>query len=108
MGIGQGTVSDYVRMVKRNEQYSAEVRYAQYKKAALKEASFVDKVKFYFAKKDKFIIKAYNPITGEKFLFDMKERTQDLAIIKFHKYYKYWVIRKIENKEEILYEEATL
>lgn len=102
MGRSQSLLN-YIKMVNMHETYAAEIRYEQYKKKALEGASLADKIKFY-CKRKKFDITAYNMV-GEIKHFNIKARTKDLAMVKFHKLYRFWVIRKIEVGNEVIFEE---
>ena len=52
MGNGQISLQNYVKCIKRNEQYAAELRYAQYKKALFKDGKISTKIKFYLKRKE--------------------------------------------------------
>ena len=101
-----GDLIAYVKMLKQNELYAAEVRYAAARKArkkgmkgmplGIRIAAWMN----YWLLRDSYKILAYYPAAHSNMEVEkthiIKARTQDKAIIKFHKYYPGELLRKVE------------
>lgn len=98
--------TEYIKMLKQNELYAAEVRDAaarKKRKEGMKGMPLGIRISAwmnYWLLRDSYKILAYCPtvhcnIEMEK-THIIKARTQDKAIIKFHKYYPGELLRKVE------------
>jgi hypothetical protein len=106
MGNNEKDYARYIKMLKTDELYAAETRDAaarRKRKEGMKNMPLGIKIAEwmnYWLLRDKYKISAYRPMshsnTGIIKTRVLKARTQDRAIIKFHKYYPGELIRNIE------------
>lgn len=104
--MGNEGLRNYIKALKNNELYAAETRDAaarRKRKEGMKEMPWGIKIAEwmnYWLLRDKYKISAYSPMSnnniGSVKTRILKARTQDRAIIKFHKYYPGELLRKIE------------
>ena len=104
--MGKEYITDYVKMLKRDELYAAEIRDAAARKKrkkgmkgmplGIRIAAWMN----YWLLRDSYKILAYYPTAHNNMEVEkthiIKARTQDKAIIKFHKYYPGELLRKVE------------
>ena len=107
--MGEEYLGDYVKALKNNELYAAEVRDAAARKKrkegmknmplGIRIAAWMN----YWLLRDTYIIKSLTPFVHCNMDMErtriIKARTQDRAIIKFHKYYPGELLRRIEKDE---------